>query len=271
MNQAITLEKYIMAFYRDYNNPAHSYLKMINGCEVGQPLKVYILAENANVVNANMAKDAAYLFVLDVNDTLWPQRAPRGWIETPNGMYTCGHNICTSNGTYHPESYVVVPFEAQILALYMAMCTNDKQLDHGISVVAYSKKRGPGIIAKSKESREWTFQNYGEIARAIDEKYAMYSTLWPILPQGSDPARWIIIKYGRGKGAAEKYIELDPAIVADREKHQLVLVGKVAQYPEGFSAVEFPRIVDKAGNENIPQFPGVSIINDTYDDLGGLL
>jgi len=272
MNQATTLARYIQDFHFDRHNPAHEYLKIIDGADVGQPLKVFILAENASRVNEKMAAGAAYLFVLDVNDTIWPQRAPRGWIETPNGMFDCGKNICTSNGTYHPESYVVVPFESQILALYMAMCTNDKQLDHGISVVNYTKDRGAGIIAASLNSRAWTLKKFGEIVAAIEQKYAEYSARWPRLPAGVDPARWIIVKHGRGKAAIEEYVELDPAIRADRDKHQLVLEGKVTQYPEGFSPIDFPQIVDKFGNVDIPAYANVSIIKETnYDDVIGLL
>lgn len=272
MSQAATLAKYIQDFYFDRHNPAHEYLKIIDGADVGQPLKVFILAENASHVNEKLAKDAAYLFVLDVNDTIWPQRAPRGWIETPNGMYECGHNICTSNGTYHPESYVVVPFESQILALYMAMCTNDKQLDHGISVVRYTKERGAGIITASHNSRAWTRKKFGAIMAAIEEKYAEYSARWPKLPEGADPARWIIVKHGRGKAAREEYVELDAAITADSSAHQLVLTGRVTHYPEGFSPVDFPKIIDKFGNDDIPAYTGVSVVKDiNYDDIAGLL
>jgi len=272
MSQVLSLEKYITGFYLDYKNPAHEYLKILNGAEIGEPLVVYILAENAHKINAKMAKDSSYLFVLKIEGTMWPSRAPVGWINTPNGMFTCGRNICTSNGTYHPESYVVVSLESQILALFTAMCTNDEQLDHGISVVAYSEKRGPSIIKKSFASQQWNLNNQATIMAAIEQKYSEYSARWPKLPAGADPSRWILVKRGRGKAATEEYIELDPAITADYVKHQLIITGKVENYPEGFSPVEFPQIVDKFGNADMPDYVGISIIRDiNCDDVSDLL
>jgi hypothetical protein len=152
------------------------------------------------------------------------------------------------------------------------MCTNDKMLAHGISVVSYSDKRGPDIARKSFKSRAWTMSKFGDIVKAIEGKYAEYSARWPRLPAGADPTRYIIVKTGRGRGAVEEYVALDPGV--EKGNGELVIVGEVAVPPAGFSAIDYPRVVNKAGIDTsswvLPA--GVSmVVEENIDDLAGLL
>ncbi len=262
--QLKALQRTVQTFIKDYENPCHEYMKIMPAARTGgNPYLVYMLMHNAHKLNEKMAKDALYLFEITIEGTKWPGGPPKGRVLTPNGMFNERANICTSNGVYHPESYVSIPLPEHMFSMYAAMVTNDKMLAHGIGVTSYSKTRGAEIEKASITSRRATIKEYASIVNDIEEFYLEYSHKWPKLPDGADLERYINDINGQ-------YIELDTNLVADHDRKIIKAYGKPAVWPNAHPKWRTIQIEIEGDIGTVPPMFVVlkKDISDELDNLG---
>jgi hypothetical protein len=218
------LHNVVKKFTADPTDLNHQYLHAMPGEIVGEPHRLYLLAYNLTEMSPEMAANPTYLMYVDIEDTHWPNGPPKGFFLTPNGVYSPGHNICTSNGVYHPDQYVTMPLIDHMFSMLCAMVTNDKMLAHGIGVTPYSKERAAGIKAAAKYARNFNQAKHGDLVAKIMSFSAEYRAGWPRLPDGADPAQW-------APGPTGHFVRLGPGLRADPANRTIIVDGAAQEWP----------------------------------------
>lgn len=253
-----SLQRVAEEFMKNPDDPMHEYLSIMLGSRIGEPHRLYILAENLSALSPLMAKDAEYLMYVDIERTDWPNGPPRGFFLTENGLYEPAKNICTSNGVYHPEKYVSMPLITQMYSMLLSMVMNDEMLHHGIGVIKYSPSRGGGISTASRESRKYN-ERHSAIISALREFAAEYRERFPRLPEGAEREEW-----ARGKS---QYIKLPQGMRADWPSRTVIIFGEVPSFPSLHSSWNTCKIID--GGKATPP-PSMVVLDERSSELDAL-